>query len=246
MGKKPIYALSCALVFIWLSACGQTGVRPLKFTQAENLDRPTRILVYDFTVNEREVTAYRGIMRQQPRSKDPGAQRRRIAAEVKDAMAGEVVAGLRHLGFTAERVSRGTPASRDEWAIDGYVYAVDEGNPLSRLVVGFGNGASRVDAQVYVSRGGEAKRLLEFATHSDSGKLPGAAPTLGAGALVHGGVTVGMAATEAAISGVRTYQSDVARMAAASGEQAVRYLSEFFARQGWVRADQVKKARIAY
>jgi hypothetical protein len=42
------------------------------------------------------------------------------------------------------------------------------------------------------------------------------------------------------------YRSDVARMAAASGEQAVHYLSEFFARQGWVRADQVKKARTAY
>jgi hypothetical protein len=53
-----------------------------------------------------------------------------------------------------------------------------------------------------------------------------------------------MAVANAAVSGVKTYKSDVARMAAASGDQAVRYLSEFFARQGWIRADQVRKARI--
>jgi hypothetical protein len=35
-------------------------------------------------------------------------------------------------------------------------------------------------------------------------------------------------------------------MAMSSAEQSVRYLSEYFAKQGWTRADQVKKARIAY
>jgi len=42
------------------------------------------------------------------------------------------------------------------------------------------------------------------------------------------------------------HNSDVAQMAAASGDQVVRYLSEFFAQQGWIRPDQVRKARIAY
>ena len=39
---------------------------------------------------------------------------------------------------------------------------------------------------------------------------------------------------------------DVARMAAESGDQVVRYLSEFFAKQGWIRPDQVRQARMAY
>ena len=68
--------------------------------------------------------------------------------------------------------------------------------------------------------------------------MPGAAPTLGAGAAVQGGVTAGMVVANTAISGVKTYNSDVARMAAASGDQVVRYLSEFFAQQGWIGADQ--------
>ena len=88
--------------------------------------------------------------------------------------------------------------------------------------------------------------MLEFTTHSDSGTLPGAAPMLGAGAAVQGGVTAGMLVANASVSGVKTYKSDVARMAASSGDQVVRSLSEFFAGQGWIRGDQVRKARMSY
>jgi Domain of unknown function (DUF4410) len=156
------------------------------------------------------------------------------------------VDGLRALGFAVERVSRGTRATGNDMLIDGYFFTVDEGNPLHRLVIGFGSGVSTVDSQVQVYQGDDSQKLLEFTTHSDSGKLPGAAPTLGVGAVAQGGVTAGMVAANAAVSSVKTYKSDVARMAAAGGDQMVRYLSEFFAQQGWICADQVRKARIAY
>jgi hypothetical protein len=246
MIKNLIYTLSCATVIFLLAACGQTGVRHLKFTEETRLPRPSRILVYDFAVSEREVTEYQGIMRQQPNVKDAAERERQIAAEVKDALAGEVVDGLRGLGFTVERVSHGTAAKGNELLIDGHFFTVDEGSPLRRLVVGFGTGASTVQSQVKVYQGGATRKLMEFATHADSGKLPGAATTLSAGAVAHGGVTVEMVVASAAVSGVKTYKSEVARMAAASGDQVVRYLSEFFTRQGWIRSDQVRKARIAY
>jgi hypothetical protein len=35
-------------------------------------------------------------------------------------------------------------------------------------------------------------------------------------------------------------------MTANSADQVVRYLSEFFLKQGWIRKEQVRKARIAY
>jgi hypothetical protein len=238
--------LSCALALFFISACGQAGVRNMKVTQDQNLPRPSRILVADFAVSEREVKEYQGIMRQQPTIKDPAERERQLATEVKDALAGEVVDGLRALGFAVERVSRGTQATGNDLLIDGYFFTVDEGNPLHRLVIGFGSGVSTVDSQVHVYQGDDSRKLLEFTTHSDSGKLPGAAPIMGAGAVAAGGVTAGMVAANAAVSGVKTYNSDVARMAAASGDQVVRYLSEFFARQGWIRPDQVRKARMSY
>lgn len=246
MLKNAVRALSCALALLFTIACGQTGVRNIKLTQEKNLPRPSRIIVADFAVSEREVTEYQGIMRQQPSIKDPAERERQIAADVQNALADEVVDGLRGLGFMVDRVDRGTRAKGDELLIDGHFFTVDEGNPLRRLTIGFGNGASMVESQVYVYQGDDARKVLEFATQSNSGKLPGAAPMLGAGAVAQGGVTAGMVVANATVSGVKTYKSDVARMAAASGDQAVRYLSEFFAKQGWIRADQVRKARMAY
>jgi hypothetical protein len=245
MRKRWCSVLACAMLLV-VSACGQTGVRSVKLTQEKTLPRPARILVYDFAVSEQEVKEYQGIMRQQPTIKNPLDREREIGRQVAAALAVDVVDGLRTLGFAVERVGREITATGDDLAIDGQFLTVDEGNPLRRLVVGFGSGASKVETRVQVYQGVERRRLLEFATESDSGKLPGAAPTLGAGAVAQGGITAGMAVTSAMSSGVKAHRSDVAQMAGSSGDQIVRYLSEFFAKQGWIRPDQVRKARIAY
>jgi len=246
MMRNAIRSLAGALAFCFVAACSQTGIHRATLAPATNLPRPSRILLYDFAVSEQEVKEYQGIMRQQPTIKDAAERERLLAREVKDALAEEMVDALKPLGFVVERVARGTRATGNDLVIDGQFLTVDEGNPLHRLVVGFGTGGSAVQTQVQVYQAPEARKLLEFTTQSDSGKLPGAAPMLGAGAVVQGGVTAGMVAANAAVSGVKTYKSDVARMAAASGDQVARYLSEFFAKQGWIRPDQVRKARIVY
>jgi len=243
---NAIRVISGALLFCFVSACGQTGIRRASLAPATNLHRPGRILVFDFAVSEEEVKEYQGIMRQQPTIKDAAERERLLAQEVKDALADELVDALKSLGFVVERVPRGTRATANDMVIDGQFVTVDEGNPLRRLVVGFGSGASTIQTQVQVYQAPEACKLLEFTTQSDSGKLPGAAPMLGAGAVAQGGVTAGMTVANAAVSGVKTYKSDVARMAAASGDQAARYLSEFFAAQGWIEPDKVRKARRVY
>jgi uncharacterized protein DUF4410 len=235
-------ALSCCFVV----ACGQTGIRRATQVSETNLPRPKRILLHDFAVSQQEVKEYQGIMRQQPTIKDASERERLLAKEVKDALAEEVVDGLKSLGFVVERVGRETKATGSDLLVDGQFLTVDEGNPLRRLVIGFGNGASAVQTQVQVYQGEEARKLLEFTTDSDSGKMPGAAATVGVGAVAAGGVSTGMVVANAAVSGVKTYKSDVARMAASSGDQVARHLSEFFAKQGWIRADQVRKARKVY
>jgi len=234
------------LLLGFVAACSQTGIRRTALVADTNLPRPTRILVVDFAVNDREVKEYQGIMRQQPTIKDASERERLLAVEVKDAMAEEIVDGLKPLGFVVQRVGRDSKATETDLLIDGQFITVDEGNPLRRLVIGLGNGSSAVESQVQVYQGPDARKLLDFTTQSDSGKMPGAAPMLGAGAVVTGGVSAGMVVANAAVSGVKTYKSDIARMAAGSGDQVARYLSEFFAKQGWIRADQVRKARMVY
>ena len=229
-----------------MAGCVQTGIRRAALVADTNLPRPSRILVYDFAVNDQEVKEYQGIMRQQPAIKDAATRERLLAQDVKDALAEELIDQLKPLGFVIERVPRGTKATGSDLVIDGQFLTVDEGNPLSRLVVGFGTGSSVVQARAQIYQAPEARKLLDFTTESESGKLPGAASTLGAGAVAAGGVTAGMVVANAAVSSVKIYKSDVARMAAASGDQVARYLSEFFAKQGWIRADQVRKARMVY
>ena len=235
-----------ALVCCFIAACGQTGIRKSTRMPENELPRPGNIIVYDFAVSEQEIKEYQGIMRQQPAIKKTSERERLLGQEVKDAFATELVDGLKGLGFMVERVPRGTRIGDRDLLIDGQFPTIDEGSPFERLVVGFGRGASALITRVQVYQAPHSRSLLEFTTQSDSGKLPGVAPVLGAGAVAQGGVTAGTVVTNATVSAVKTYKSDVARMAAESGDQVVRYLSEFFAKQGWIRPDQVRKARMAY
>jgi len=199
-----IWAFVGVVLCCFATACGQTGIRRAALVADTNLPRPSRILLLDFAVSEQEVKEYQGIMRQQPTIKDASERERLLAKEVKDALAEEVVDGLKSLGFVVERVGREASATGSDLLIDGHFLTVDEGNPLRRLVIGFGTGSSTVQTQVQVYQGQEGRKLMEFTTQSDSSKMPGAAATLGVGAAAQGGVTAGMVVANAAVSGVKT------------------------------------------
>ena len=47
----PIRVFTGALLGCIVAACGQTGIRDIKYTPDLNLPRPSRILVYDFAVS---------------------------------------------------------------------------------------------------------------------------------------------------------------------------------------------------
>ena len=100
--------------------------------------------------------------------------------------------------------------------------------------------------RVQVFAAGQRQKVLEFATNADSGTMPGAAATVPVTVSVPIGVSVGLSAGGVVAAGVNGNSSDVALMAAASADQAVRYLSEFFAKQGWITQDMIKRARISY
>jgi hypothetical protein len=204
-----------------------------------------RILVYNFAVSEAEVSEYQGIMRQQPANPNAVERQREIGKKAVATLAIDLANGLRDFGFTVERVVRGAPANDSDLLIDGQFLTVNEGSPLRRLVIGFGSGAAKMETRVRVYQGTQGHKLLEFDTHADSGKMPGAVATVPAGAAAPAGVGVGLAAGSAVASWLTVNPADVDEMAARSADQAVRYLSEFFARQGWLRANQVKKARLA-
>ncbi len=237
--------LAIALSVLCVAACGRTVVRPKTEMRSFGLPRPEQILVYDFAVTEAEVSDNREPAGKIP-NKTGGAPEGELelSRQAANALAQELVRGLHDLGFPAKRTPRGTPVGKDQILIDGVFLDVEKGDRLERFVIGFGAGASRVDTEVHVYYGTERQKLLDFRTHADSGKLPGAATTMGAGAAVVGGVTIGGAVASAGMGAVKEYRSEVERMAGNSADQAVAYLSEFFAKQGWIRPDQARKVKL--
>lgn len=241
---RPV-AFALTLLFC-VVGCAQTGVRLVGHTVETKLSPPARILVYDFAVDPNDVKEYQGILRQQPSIKDPLERQRLIAQVVSNTLTAELIGGLRRLGMKAERVARGAELGESDLLVDGQFLQVDEGSPFRRLVFGLGSGTSRVETRVQLFQGTQPRKLLEFTTHSQSSKMPGAAFTFPATAAAPIGASIALGAANAAGTGFKPDSDEIVPMAGSSGDQAVRYLSEFFAKQGWIPADRVRRARLAY
>lgn len=247
--RKSVQRVAVLLLAASIGGCAKTVVQP-KYEQRtpSTAVRPSQVLVYDFAVSAAEVSENQGFfaaVRNSLSDTTENDREREIAREVQSRMAEDLVAGIRELGLPAQRAVRGSTLPSDAIAVAGLFLNVDEGNRLSRTVIGFGIGQSKVDAkvEVYAPAGGSPTKLLEFATHADSGNMPGAAVTGAAGAAASGGMTAGAAAANLAVSGVKGYRSQVETMTARSADQAVAYLSRYFVKQGWIPQEKVKQAK---
>jgi len=157
-------------------------------------------------------------------------------------LSNQLAKDLRALGFNVEEQTGEVPVTGDVLLVEGQFINVDEGAATRRVIVGFGVGKSTLDSQVQVYRiaGGSRQKLLEFTTHADSGKLPGTAVTMGAGAVVTGGATAAGTAAAGGISGGKAYLGRVNYLAEKTADQVNAYLSNYFAEQGWISADKAR------
>ncbi|OLB54786.1 MAG: hypothetical protein AUI03_08900 [Nitrospirae bacterium 13_2_20CM_2_62_8] len=249
MQHRSFSTLVIIACVIGLAGCAKTVVQPVTETEKRGLPRPPQVLVYTFAVSPTEVIENQSIIHEFMESHGdmtPEQRLREIGREAAEAMAEELVRGISELGLPARRAYKETAIPPNGLTVEGAFLDVDQGNRMRRIVVGFGSGSARVDARVLVHQVGPDARvkLLDFMTHGDSGKLPGAAVTMGAGAAAQGGATAGMAAANVAVSGVKIYRSEHEQMAARSAEQAVAYLSQFFAKEGWIIQAKVKEVKL--
>lgn len=209
--------------------------------------RPSEIVVHDFTFAPSAVhegTAPLQRLTQALSSQSEAQKENEIGSETAQAISDELTKKLQALGFSVVRQPTGVPVADNALVIDGQFTSIEEGNRLRRLVIGFGAGASKLDTDVQVARvsGGERQRLLAFKTEANSGRMPGAAVTMGAGAAAQGGATVAMGAANAGIAGAKGYSGMVSRLAADTANQISGYLAQYFEQQGWITAEQASKA----
>lgn len=111
-------------------------------------------------------------------SGDPAQRSRQII----DTLAQALVESLYEHHVPAQRIdARNSALPADGWLLQGMFTEVDEGNRIKRAVIGFGQGATRMDVQVGISNLASAeprKAFIVFGTVKDPGKMPGAIVTM--------------------------------------------------------------------
>ena len=104
------------------------------------------------------------------------------AEEIVRDMSAELINSFNKEGYSAIRLSTlAGPLPRDGWLIQGLFTEVGEGNRLQRAVIGFGKGATSMDAQIGVSDLTSREPLqpfVVFGTVKNPSMMPGAVVTM--------------------------------------------------------------------
>jgi hypothetical protein len=192
----------CATLAVLAIGCASTDVKQTR--RAGQLEQPDRILVRNFAVTLKDVDLDRGIgptIWRDAQGEVGSGDEQRIGRAASNALAEELVAKLREAGLPAQRSTGRPELTPTTLVITGKFLTVDEGNQTMRTLVGFGAGASRVSTRAQAWMDGQL--VAEALTDAKSGRKPGAAVTLGAGA------AAGTAATAAAVAAGTTSVSEL-------------------------------------
>lgn len=203
------------------------------------LPPPTVVLVEDFAIDPATVLLDPGVvatLQRQSGGEPDEMARQQAAMHAQRALSQALIARISAMGLRAEPAVQGRPGERAV-EISGRIGTIDQGNQTRRRVIGFGAGKSRVSVTVsaaYVSANGRLTPMTTFDAASDSGRRPGLALGLGAGA------ATGAVARGAAVSGGMAAASyrhgTVEADAQALAGRIAQDLRAVFARQGWVSA----------
>ena len=212
---------------------------------------PTVIEVRDFDFAVNDVTENRS-----PLNRGIDLVRRSSADQREDvigqnaamALSKQTAKKLDKAGLQAVRVPRDSDISMQGnfLLVTGRLVEVDEGNRFTRVAVGLGAGESRLASEVRVYRvtNGERAEVLKFRTQADSGKMPGALASLGAGEFFVGPITLLTGIEDALSSGHMIYVSQIEYLADETGNEVANYLAQYSAAHGWI--PQSKAGRVHY
>lgn len=233
------FTIAGGLIVLFPLGCAQTSVQTVQeYRGEEPLPKPDMVLVYNFAASPDEVTLDTGISAQLVDLVKGNPSRtqkeREIGRKVADALSQALVDKINELGFAAERGSGPPVSPRNTLLIEGQFVSIDEGNQTARVIIGLGAGRTEVKTYVQVYEvTPQGRRLLEeFETDAKSGRKPGMAETMGAGAAMGHVATSAVLSTGLAAAS-ETFGANVEADAERTAKEVANKLSEFFERQGW-------------
>ncbi len=235
-----IIRLLAVLVII---SCAPTQVTTVN-EYSGKLSRPDRIFVYDFAASPDDVDTTKGIISElqgmvnkKPRTNEEKAVGRHVA----NALSKELVKEIQNFGLPAERAAGTPPSSGNILEIEGQFLSIDEGNRTERVIIGFGLGRSDVktNVQLYDATATGRRVVEKFTTDAKSGRKPGMAVFVGAGALAgHAAVSTLVSGGVSAAS--EKFSANVEADAKRTAKEIAKRLGEFFVQQGWIPVSALK------
>ena len=157
-----------------------------------------------------------------------------VGHQVAGALAEKLVIQIQDLGLYTQRSTTVPPGTPVALLVKGQLVSIDEGNRTERLIIGLGAGRSdvRVWTQVYEVTAAGSRLIDQIEVSAKSGLRPGAAETMGVGAvaghlLTATAVTAGLSVVSETMGATVVADSD----RAAGG--IAKQLSKLFGQQGW-------------
>ena len=189
-GTRNSPSLLFLAVLIGLSlACARTSMNSTRvLDDGSKLPAPQLVLIQDYDVGADTVKLDSSVGSKLVRSissKDSPAEQIELGRSIAQAMSERMAEDIRKLGLPAERSTGALPKTGGPFlVIRGQLLTVDEGNRFRRFAIGLGAGATEVSAKTRVAIlvDGKETPIEEFTVTGKSGRMPGAAVSLGAGA----------------------------------------------------------------
>lgn len=231
---RPLAAAALAVALV--AGCTSVKVTP-DAGAAQKLPQPSRVLVYDFAVTPEEIQLdpVGSAVAAKLDGTAKSAQEVKTGHAVADALSEHLVARIQGMGLPAQRASGPVPSTGNDVLIMGQLVSVDQGNAAERMIIGLGAGRSQVEAhaQVYETVAGKRVDIESMTGSAKSGLTPGAAETMGVGALA-GHLLVSTAVTAGAQIANQDLSANVDAEAGRLGDDLANNLKSLFLKQGWI------------
>jgi hypothetical protein len=234
----------CALLLgLAVAACSQGHVQTTQRAVTGTLPAPAHVVVTDFTLKPEQVKLDTGIG---PRllaaeSGEPASAREMQAAQATQAtLAATLISRLASYGLPVERLPAKATPPPNTLLVQGQIGAVNEGNRSRRTLIGLGAGQSSIAANAqlyYITDPSQPQFVQSFSGTADSGRKPGEAETMGAGAAADR-LARSSAITAATHTGEARRTDDEAN-ADRLAEALARQIGAYAVSQRWIPASAV-------
>ena len=211
-------------------------IKVTKSYEGQQLPKPERVVVYDFTVAPGAVKTDRhpGVRQRIKNSKNSEGAAAAASEQVENQITKDMVKGLqKRLKAAGIPVEKGAPEMEltgNTLVVRGTITKLHQGHRMRRGTVGLGAGASDVETECQISMqtGSNTVMVSELTTKAKSGKKPGAAVTMGAGAapVVAAGAT-----------GATAHKSTAEGDAARTGSALAKHIAKLMTTAGWIQAE---------